>query len=248
MTTNDKLCIFALLLAIGPALVHAADGSAACFPPPSGLVSWWPGDSNENDIADGNNPSAVSEVTLVPAEVLDGFTFGSNGYIEIPAAANLANQRFTWAAWAKPQGSYKDQYGSVIVVQNSDTESDVIALDWRSSPNERFLFVFGDQRKETIYSAHTFPAGKFYHVAGTYDGKTFRLYVNGGLEASFQEIKAISYTQNPWGFGERFISGIGSGFREWIGVIDEVQAFKRPLSASELTKIYKAGHRGECKK
>jgi hypothetical protein len=245
MSGSGKLCIFALLLAIVPAPVRAED-SATCLPPPSGLVSWWPGDHNENDIVDGNNPIAVSEVTLVPAEVLDGFTFGSNGYIEIPAASNLANQKFTWAAWVKPKGSYSDQYGSVIVVQNTDTQTDVIALDWRQS-DDRFLFVFGDQTKETIYSTHRFPAGRFYHVAGTYDGKTFRLYVNGRSEASFRETKTIAYTQDPWGIGESFIEGIGSGFREWIGVIDEVQAFKRALSASELTKIYKAGHRGECK-
>jgi hypothetical protein len=67
-----------LLLCCLPALPQS------CVVAPSGLVSWWTGDSNENDIIGGNNPDAVNAVTLVPAEVKDGFTFGSDGYIEIP--------------------------------------------------------------------------------------------------------------------------------------------------------------------
>jgi hypothetical protein len=243
MTTNGKVCVVAFLLAIFPLV---AQGST-CSEPPSGLVSWWPGDANENDIVDLNNPIGMNEVSLVPGEVLTGFVFGSTGYIEFAPASSLANQKFTWAAWVNPQGAYSDQYGSVIVVQNDSSLSDVIALDWRDSPDSRFLFVFGNQTNEIIYSTDMFPAGSFYHVAGTYDGKTFRLYVNGVLEGSFKETKTIGYTTYPWGVGESFILGIGNGFREWIGVIDELQAFNRPLSTSELLSIYKAGTHGECK-
>src|SRR5580704_18193948 len=69
--------------------------------PPSGLVSWWPGDSDENDVVGGNNPSAINAVTLVPAEVGNGFTFGNQGYIQIPQAESLMNLQFTWLAWAR---------------------------------------------------------------------------------------------------------------------------------------------------
>lgn len=245
---NGRVFLFTLSLAIVPLLAGAASRpTSKCSQPPSGLVSWWPGDTNENDLLGGNNPIGVSGISLVPGEVSNGFTFGSNGYVEIPAASNLANQKFTWAAWVNPTDAYADQYGSVIVVQNSDTQSDVVALDWRKTPDARFLFVFGNQVNETIYSAHTFPPGAFYHVAGTYDGKTFRLYVNGVLEGSFKESKPIAYTSDPWGIGQSFISGVGSGFREWIGAIDEVQAFNRALSAAELLSIFKAGSLGECK-
>lgn len=246
MVPNNKLYIV-LLLAIVPLTSQFSTAVSPCSQPPSGLVSWWPGDTNENDIVDGNSPSVVSGVSLVSGEVLDGFTFTSNGYIEIPHAANLANQKFSWVAWAKPEGAYSDQYGSVIVVQNSDTISDVVALDWRNAGDSRFLMTIGNQTAETLYSKDTFPAGTFYLVAGTYDGKTFRLYVNGVLEASLAEKKTIAYTSYPWAIGTSFILGIGSGFREWQGVIDEVQAFNRALSASELLAIYKAGSKGECK-
>src|SRR5208282_1721689 len=68
---------------LGLAVIPAAQAAAAgCIAPPSGLVSWWPGDSNNNDIVGSNNPNNVSGVTLVPAEVSNGFTLGKNGYLE----------------------------------------------------------------------------------------------------------------------------------------------------------------------
>ena len=46
-----------------------AAAPAACVAAPPGLVSWWTGDINENDIVWGKNPSAIAAVTLVPGEV-----------------------------------------------------------------------------------------------------------------------------------------------------------------------------------
>jgi len=238
--------LFVLVLCCAPA------DAQSCTPVPSGIVGWWPGDVNENDIIGGNNPSAVSEVSLVPAEVLDGFTFGSNGYIAIPASSSLANQQFTWNAWVRPDGPgpTNDEFGSVILLQNtSETASayDVIALDWSYSTS-LFNFTFGEQHSETIFSKDTFPAGSFYHVAVTYDGTTFRLYVNGVLESSRRSKKKIQYSSVPWGFGQSFIQGgPGSGFREWNGVIDEIQAYSRALSRAEIRAIYKARRAGVCK-
>ena len=60
-----------------------------CAPAPPGLVSWWTGDTNENDIIGGNNPLVVQAVTVVPGEVGNGFTFGKDGYIQIPNAPIL---------------------------------------------------------------------------------------------------------------------------------------------------------------
>ena len=28
---------------------------ASCYPPPSGLISWWPAEGNANDLVGGNN-------------------------------------------------------------------------------------------------------------------------------------------------------------------------------------------------
>ena len=180
-------------------------------------------------------PQAQTEPVPVPAQY----------HTHRPPSPRWCNE--SWAAWVQPNGPgpTNDQYGSVIVVQNSDSESDVIAIDWRSNPDDRFLFVFGSQSSETIFSNDVFPAGSFYLVAATYDGTTFRLYVNGNLEASFAESKAIAYTADPFVIGESFI--VRPDFRTWNGIIDELQAYNVALSQSQIQAIYNAGTAGVCK-
>src|ERR1700727_740924 len=101
---QKSLRIATLMLCIAAAsrTLSAVAASSTCIEPPSGLVSWWPGDTNKDDLAGLNNPNAEAVVTLVPGEVLHGFSLGKNGYLQVHPSASLANQTFTWAAWVKP--------------------------------------------------------------------------------------------------------------------------------------------------
>jgi uncharacterized protein (TIGR03437 family) len=223
--------------------------SSGCIAPPSGLVSWWPGDTNNNDIAGPNNPNGASGVSLVPAEVLDGFTLGTNGYLQVAPSQSLANQNFTWAAWVKPlgPGPNNDSDGSALIIQDIDDYDLSVAFYWTAMGN-KFIFIFGNIDSEVITSNDSFPAGSFYFVAGTFDGTTFRLYVNGVLEGSMSDPKTVQYSTNPWSFASSGQIGISVGYpRTLNGILDEVQAFNRPLSQSELQSIYAAGSAGECK-
>lgn len=220
-----------------------------CLTAPSGLVSWWPGDTNENDIISGVNPEHVTAVTLVPGEVGNGFSFGNDGYIEIAATPTLANQQFTWLAWVKPEGPgpNNDAAGSVIVAQSVTGYYNNVSLQW-SALNSNFLFIFGADNTELINSPSTFPAGSYYLVSGTYDGSTFQLMVNGQPQGSYAETKTVTYSSNPWMIGSTEPDFISEGYpRTWNGVIDEVQAYDRALSQSEIQAIYSAASGGVCK-
>src|SRR5579862_2795163 len=170
-----------------------AFAAGSCISPPSGLVGWWPGDTNNNDIAGNNNPSGSTGVTLVPAEVSNGFSLGKNGYLEVPPVKSLANQNFTWAAWVKPlgPGPNNDNDGSALVIQDIDNNDIAVGLYWAATTN-KFTFIFGGLGSDQFSSTDAFPAGSFYHVAGTYDGSVFRLYVNGVAEGSMTEKKTIA--------------------------------------------------------
>jgi uncharacterized protein (TIGR03437 family) len=84
-------------------------------------------------------------------------------------------------------------------------------------------------------------------VAASYDGVTFRLFVNGKPEGSVTQTKAIAYSTSGWTFGSNPLTSFPNFARTWNGVIDELQAFNRALSAAELLSIYNAGNAGECK-
>jgi uncharacterized repeat protein (TIGR01451 family) len=223
--------------------------SSNCLTSASDLVSWWSGDGNTNDLLGANNPSASSAVSFVPGEVDTGFAFGPGGFIDIPASQSLANQRFTWSAWVRPDGPgpNNDSFGSVIVGQEIDGSHASAEILWRAMDN-RFLFIFGDVSSELIVSQDTFAPGQFYLVTGTYDGSAFSLFVNGNLEGQYTEAKTIAYASSGWTIGSANSASRGSGFpRTWNGVIDEVQAFNRSLLQTEIQAIFNAGSLGECK-
>ena len=62
----------------------------AC-PPPAGLVGWWPGDGNANDIVGTNNGMLQGGATATAAGVVgQAFSFdGTNGYVQIPDSPAL---------------------------------------------------------------------------------------------------------------------------------------------------------------
>jgi hypothetical protein len=246
-----KLKISSVFLLSTIFLVGVAEAATpTCAVPSSTLVSWWTGDTDETDLYGVNNPSAVNAITLAPAEVLDGFNFGNLGYIDIQPSSTLANEKFTWAAWTMPNGigPNNDNVGSVIIEQGIDDFDVAVALHWRADPDYRFVFMFGNTSTEIIYSNDVFPPGLFYFVAGTYDGTTFRLYVNGVLEGTYTEKKKIGYSAETWEIGSTSIIDRNGGFpRTWNGIIDEVQAYKSALSAAQISTIYKAGSLGVCK-
>ena len=221
---------------------------AACVAPPAGVVSWWMGNGNTSDALGLNNPSASNALSFVSAKVGTGFVFGSGGYLDIPASPSLANQQFTWTAWARPDGPgpNNDSLGSVVLGQDIDSTHASVQILWRATDN-RFLFVFGNNTSDLIISTDAFAAGQFYSVTGTYDGSTFKLFVNGALEGQFAAARTISYSALTWTIGSTDLTLRASSPRTWNGVIDEVQAFSRALTQTEIQAIYAADSAGECK-
>src|SRR5689334_22724109 len=78
---------------------------AACVPAPQGLVSWWPGETNGNDLM-GNNPATVgSGVSFSPGEVGVAFNFGGTGAVTVAASGSLnvgLSNGFSIECWIKP--------------------------------------------------------------------------------------------------------------------------------------------------
>jgi hypothetical protein len=236
-----------------------------CLPPPSGMVSWWPGDGNFNDI---QNPTTVSltstNVNFSAGKVAQGFYFTgtpAGQFIDIfdlsaqSDPLNLRLQNLSIDAWVRPDGigPNNDQFGSIVVMKGlqppTGSWNDSVQINWRAT-DQRFLFFFGNVPVHQIASAHQFPIGQFYHVAGTYDGATFKLFVNGVLEGQMLLAKTIAYDTTPWTIGSAasvFRNAVPPYARTWNGVIDEVEIFNRALSQAEITAIFKAGLAGKCK-
>ena len=75
--------------------------------------------------------------------------------------------------------------------------------------------------------------GSWYHFTGTYDGSTFRVYVNGEEKGS----AAAEGSINAAGENDLFL-GVGERNRHFNGVIDEVMMWNRALSESEIKQLF----------
>src|SRR5215510_3027752 len=101
---------FVLLILLSLTIVVVA--APTCVPPPSGLVGWWPGDGNANDIVGGDNGTLQGCATFAPGEVGLAFNlppfsscnppYGSGSYVEAPSTPAIdPTARGSLAAWVK---------------------------------------------------------------------------------------------------------------------------------------------------
>src|SRR4029077_8692413 len=102
-----------------------------CTPAPDGMISWWPGDGNFDDVADGNNmQQAINTVGFASGEVRQAFSFSGSGYLSAfnPANLRLTGTEVTLDAWVNPTNA---------------GESGVIAGKTADSANDYLLYLSG---------------------------------------------------------------------------------------------------------
>jgi hypothetical protein len=225
-----------------------------CVQAASGLVSWWPGDGNADDIQNGNDGTLQNGATFAAGMVGPAFSLdGVDDFVEIPDAPNLKPSRVSVDAWVKfsaldtPNASGP---GLQYIVFKKNTRmtnfEGYTLLKFRSEGADRFFFEVSSAQGVAVaaVSNTAVQTGKFYHVAGTYDGSDVKLYVDGVLEDEQPATFPLDYDTRPVFIGtsgEFFFDG------KLQGLVDEVEIFNRALSAAEIQAIFNAGSAGKCK-
>jgi len=85
--------------------------------------------------------------------------------------------------------------------------------------------------------------GRFYHVVGTYDGFTVRLFVDGELEGASTVSLTVDYGARPVFLGT---SGETVFDGKLHGIVDEASVYNRALDAWEVAALFAAGSAGKC--
>ena len=102
----------------------------------------------------------------------------------------------------------------------------------------RFQFAIGTDRLTYLKSKTEPELGQWYHVAGTYDGTTMRLYVNGELETtSSARTGPIQYADSWWR-----IAGYKDDNETYAfnGRLNEVAIYDRALNSDEIRARFQA--------
>jgi hypothetical protein len=239
----------------GFTLVLTTNTPPDCTPAPAGLVAWWPGEGNANDIIGTNNGTLSSSgATYAGGQVGLGFRLdGTNGYVQIPDSDVLKPTNVTAEAWVWLDPNVTNNGGEYIIFKRNTWtylyEGYALAKGRFDNGNgtytDRFQFLVTRNGNQVALNSTTVAQrGVWYHVAGTYDGNKSTLWVNGVAESSATPGFALDYGTRPVFIGT---SGEPAPYTGYLaGIIDEPSIYNRALSTNEIAAIYNAGSAGKC--
>lgn len=229
-------------------------------PPTDGLVGHWTLDETTgttmNDGSGNANTGTLNGTTADNSSILgivnNAINFdATDDYIAIPDSASLnPSSEITLAAWIKStsiasggtlrriiskwQGGTNNDYNLFItnVDFGSDGLANQIAFEAKDSSNAT-LFLF-DADDNSVVGGD----GKWHFVAGTYDGSTAAIYLNGSLVNSVAASGTLKDSTTPLNIGR---SEEGGWPHHFGGDIDDVRIYDRALSATEIQQLYYYG-------
>jgi len=203
-----------------------------------GLVSYWPFDEGSGptafDAVNGND-GTINGATYVPGKFGKALNFAASGdLVTVGNDALLRPAKVTVSDWVRNVGAPTSY--DYILAKTLDGGKASYAF-YTGGSGGLFFYVSGS----TYYLSHDAGSGiwdgGWHHIAGTYDGSSVRLFVDGSeIGTAKPGPLAIVYGTTVFN-GDLSIGSYGNqspALFDWRGEIDEVGIWNRALSAAEV--------------
>lgn len=216
----------------------------SCIAPPTGMIGWWPGDGNANDIQGISSGTINGAVSFISGKVDNAFNFTGNGHVttslnNLPGGTGSGTIDF----WIKiPTAPTSAQH--VVGIAN--------LLRFVTTPfGEHSVVASVNTSNGPLWltTGTVFPAGTdFHHVVFVYDSSTGKgiLYLDGVEVDQTGPVdpgtKLVSSGQGGLTIGDLF-----SGGQAFVGSIDEIEIYNLALTQNQIQSIFNAGNAGKCK-
>ena len=216
----------------------AAGNVTAPASQPQGLVSWWQAEGDATDALGNNNGTLQGTVGFVPGRVGQAFSFAGAGYVEVAASPTLQPATVTAMAWVRHAGF--PGFHNFVLSKGADLCEFTNYGLTTSAGNLHFEVSDGATYAPSPDAGPGVWDGNWHLVAGTYDGATVRLYVDGVEVAPGNPTPTPLAINTPLPTNQKFYIGAYRGECElrFNGDIDEVKVFNRALTPSEILSIY----------
>ena len=139
------------------------------------------------------------------------------------ASALDLTAEMTLEAWVNP--SALTGWRTILI---KETASD-LAYALYASDGSRPALVSNVSQKEYGFGSTALPLNTWSHVAGTYDGITLRLFVNGAQAGSVSASGPVETSTAPLRLGGNNVWG-----EYFAGLMDEVRVYNRALSIDDI--------------
>lgn len=198
--------------------------------PPAAPSGWWPGDSSmvdasgDNDGASGTQNGGTA-VTYAPGKIANAFSLNGQNFVNVPNSSSLQiSGPFTLSSWI-----YIQTPGGRLIDKTSAGASDGYMIDTYQG---KLRLIAGPSA--TYSTVDPLPVGAWTHVAGSWDGTTARLYVNGALAVAQTPAnpQPIPINNLPLRIGAD-----SNGASRFVGLIDEPAVYASALSQAQITAL-----------
>jgi len=229
------------ILVVFVALGTATRCTAAAQSPAQGLVAAWSFDETSGDrLQDASGHSlhgVLRGATRAAGRSGAAIECRQDALVEIPHARALDDCRdgLTVSAWVNRTAD--TNWNTIISREIKDGWPEYFGL--AVVKNKALFSVDGDgAHYQNIKSDADMPVGEWVHLAGTYDNKELKLYVNGRLAKSATYVVPFKFADtNPLLIG----GNSNSQGKSWVdcfhGRIDEVRFYNRALAGLEILQI-----------
>lgn len=214
----------------------------ACAAPADGLVGWWRAEGNAANMVGTNQGTLLGQAGYAAGQVGQGFVFdGSGDAVRLGNPASLQLQDFTIEAWVKRDST------SITTMGWQGTAALVCygyggyGFGIRNS-GTLFLTTVGTGIVETTNAVTDL---NWHHLAVTKFGSAVVFYIDGVVNSA-PAYPGSFYFSSEVAIGDRG-DEVGSGWdASFLGRMDEVSIYNRPLASAEMQAIYSAGANGKC--
>ena len=156
----------------------------------------------------------------------------TNNTMTAPNNPSLNPMNISIEAWIKADSWGNNSWENVIVSKDGWASGNE-GYTLRAGANGTLSFNFsGAGTWREVTSSPTMAIGKWYHVAGTYDGATMRIYINGEEVGTTAYSGSITNGNYPLTIGGAAYT-VG-GTRYFDGNIDEVRIWSEPIPETEI--------------
>jgi hypothetical protein len=244
-------CIFVLPKSAHAGLITSVPSSLGLT---SGLVGWWTMDdpdisgANLTDKSGNNNTGTISGAVPIIGKL--GQALSSGGGYDAPTLAvnvgnssslNFTDAKLTIAAWVKT--SHIGSNGAAIFTRYDSNDkrsyffgiNNNLVLRWST-------YSDGTTGGNTVhYAGSQITGGEWNFVAITVNGSEAKFYINGNYVNTVTTESSTIYASdvnNYIGAAQRVSANPDLYFE---GSMDEVRAYSRTLSASEVKRLYNMG-------
>lgn len=203
-------------------------------PAEDGLVAYWSFDEGAGKTAadvtgNGHDGKFEGAPKWVAGKFGTALEFdGEDDYVVVPDDDALdITENITLMAWFSPN----DPLTSRRMISKND--SIFVIFDFGNS-KDSIDFLVKPNNTNAESTTTDWEIGQWYHFAGTFDGKTMKVYINGKLEGEKANNVPIAPSDlDLWIGGDDY----GRPTDHFPGKIDEVRLYDKTLSGADIQRV-----------